>query len=239
MLTAKLPMTAQIQQHSPVGALQHLTLKLQQLTNLLTLPQSDTSHLIAEVEAALVSLQVEQLHQQAIAQGVWDFFPTPVPVIEQMLSLAQIKPGMKALEPSAGLGHICREVRKLGVEPDCFEVSPLLRRGLLLQGFNIIGDDFLSSTPTTIYDRILANPPFSRHGVARHTLHALDWLRPGGRLVTVAHHYHLKPSATDCAFFRWLKGFDAYFYDCGQAFQDSDRPCNIPVQLIVINKPSW
>ena len=101
MLTAKLPMTAQIQQHSPVGALQHLTLKLQQLTNLLTLPQSDTSHLIAEVEAALVSLQVEQLRQQAIAQGVWDFFPTPNLVIEQMLSLAQIKPGMKILEPSA------------------------------------------------------------------------------------------------------------------------------------------
>jgi hypothetical protein len=68
MLTAKLPMTAQIQQHSPVGALQqHLIVKLQHLTNLLTLPQSDTSHVITEVEAALVSLQVEQLHQQAIA----------------------------------------------------------------------------------------------------------------------------------------------------------------------------
>lgn len=206
---------------------------------MLTLPQSDTSHLIAEVEAALVSLQVEQLHQQAISQAVWDFFPTPQPVIEQMLSLAQIKPGMKALEPSAGLGHICREVRKLGVEPDCFEVSPLLRQGLLLQGFNIIGDDFLSSTPTPIYDHILANPPFSRNGVARHTLHALDWLRPGGRLVTVAHHYHLKPSATDRAFFRWLRGFDACFYDCGRAFEHGDRPCSIPVQLIVLDKPSW
>lgn len=53
MLTAKLPMTAQIQQqHSTVGALQHLTVKLQQLTNLLTLPQSDTSHLISEVDVA-------------------------------------------------------------------------------------------------------------------------------------------------------------------------------------------
>lgn len=240
MLTAKLPMTTQIQQqHSTVGALQHLIVKLQQLTNLLTLPQCDTSRLITEVEAALVSLQVEQLHQQAIAQGVWDFFPTPQPVIEQMLSLAQIKPDMKILEPSAGLGHICRELRKLGVEPDCFEISPLLRQGLLLQGFRIIGNDLLSSTPTPIYDRILANPPFSRNGVARHTLHALDWLRPGGRLVTVAHHYHLKPSTTDRAFFQWLKGFDACFYDCGRAFERSDRPCNIPIQLIALNKPSW
>lgn len=101
--TAKLPMTAaQIQQqHNTSGALQHLIVKLQHLTNLLTLPQSDTSHLITEVEAALVSLQVEQLHQQAIASCVWDFFPTPYPVIEQMLSLAQITPGMKVMEPSA------------------------------------------------------------------------------------------------------------------------------------------
>lgn len=234
-------MTAQIQQqHSTFESLQqHLIVKLQHLTNLLTLPQCDTSHLITEVEAALVSLQVEQLHQQAIASEVWDFFPTPLPITDKMLSLAQIKPGMKILEPSAGLGHICREVRKLQVEPDCFELSPLLRQGLTLQGFNVIGDNFLNSTPTPIYERILANPPFSQNGVARHTLHALDYLRPGGRLVTVAHHYQLKPSATDRAFFRWLNGFDAYFHDCGRAFEHGDRPCNIPVQLIVINKPSW
>lgn len=203
------------QQHSVVRTLESLTARLQKLTNLLAptediplnlLCSNDTSDLIAQVETTLVSLRIEQLHQQAIASEVWDFFPTPNPVINKMLSLAQLKPGMKALEPSAGLGHICRIARKLEIELDCFEVSPLLRQGLLLQGFNIIGDDFLSSTPTPIYDRILANPPFSRNGVARHTLHALDWLRPGGRLVTVAHHYHLKPSTTDRAFFLVAEG---------------------------------
>lgn len=236
------------QQHSVVRTLESLTVRLQKLTNLLAptedvplnlLCSNDTCDLITQVETALVSIKVEQLHQQAMTLGVWDFFPTPVPIIDKMLSLAQLKPGIKILEPSAGLGHICREMRKVGIEPDCFEISPLLRQGLLLQGFSIIGDDFLSSTPTPIYDLILANPPFSRNGVARHTLHALDWLRPGGRLITVAHHYQLKPSATDRAFFQWLRGFDSYFYDCGQAFQHGDRPCNIPVQLIVINKPCW
>lgn len=156
-----------------------------------------------------------------------------------MLDFAQLTPKLTVLEPSAGLGHICREIRQLGVEPDCFEVSPLLRQGLLLQGFNIIGEDFLSSTATAIYDRILANPPFSRNGIARHTLHALDWLRPGGRLVTLAHHYQLQPSATDRAFFQWLKGFGAKFYDCGEAFQSAERPCHIPIQIIVVNKPRW
>lgn len=236
------------QQQSPASALQCLTLKLQQLTNSLELssidsfnlsPSGDASNLIAQVKTALTSLEVELLHQQAITQGVYDFFPTPQPLIERMLKLAQIEPGMKVLEPQAGSGHVCREVRKLGVEPDCFEISPLLRRGLLLQRFNVIGEDFLASTPSAIYDLILANPPLSRNGVARHTLRALDWLRPGGRLVTVAHHYQLRPSATDRAFFQWLQGFDAHFYDCGQAFQHGDRPCNTPIQLIVIEKPCW
>ena len=156
-----------------------------------------------------------------------------------MLSLAQLQPGMTLLEPQAGLGHICRSLRRLGLEPDCFELSPLLRCGLQLQGFNLIGADFLSYTPTASYERVIANPPFSNNGVARHTLRALDWLRPGGRLVTLAHHYQLQPSATDRAFWRWLRGFGAQFFDCGTAFATSERPCSTPVQIIVIDKPNW
>lgn len=230
-------MTSHIQQ-------QHLAVNLQQLTNLLQsasnipLPE-DLFNLITQAKDSLTCLQVDLLYKQAITQGVWDFFPTPHALIQKMMSLAQIQPGMKVLEPSAGLGHICQEIRKLGVEPDCFEIAPILHQALTLQGFNVIGQDFINSSPTAVYDRILANPPFSRNGIARHTLVALDWLRPGGRLVTVAHHYQLKPSSTDRAFFQWLKGFDTQFYDCGQAFQNSARPCNTSIQLIVINKPRW
>lgn len=229
-------------------ALQGLSVRFQELTNLLKpssngssalFPSEKISSLIAQAQRALIELQIAQLYHQAITQGVWDFFPTPRPVIEKMLALAHIKAGMRVLEPSAGLGHICREVKRLGVIPDCFEISPLLRRGLRLQGFNVLGDDFLSHTPTALYDRVLANPPFSANGIARHTLRALDWLRPGGCLVTVAHHYQLRPSSTDRAFFRWLQGFEACFYDCGAAFERGDRPCSVPVQLIVIQKPRW
>lgn len=232
---------------STLSALQQLYSQLQQLTNKLTpaanvsssLLDNNTSSLVDSVEAALVALQLEQLQQQAISQQVWDFYPTPPALTLKMLDLAQIKLGLKVLEPSAGLGHVCREIRNLGAEPDCFEISPLLRRGLRLQGFNLIGTDFLSSTPSAIYDRVVANPPFSNNGIARHTLRALDWLRPGGRLVTLAHHYQLQPSATDRAFFEWLKGFGAKFYNCGQAFAKAERPCNIPIQIIAIDKPCW
>ena len=59
-------MTTHTQQHnSTVGALQKLAVKLQQLTNNVSahlLYKNDTCNLITEVETALVSLQVEQLH---------------------------------------------------------------------------------------------------------------------------------------------------------------------------------
>lgn len=242
-------MTPRIQpEHRANRAFQGLSMSFQELMNSLKPDSKDSSalfgsdqvsSLIAQAQRALIELQIEQVYQQAIAQGVWDFYPTPRPVIEKMLSLAQVSPGMKVLEPSAGLGHICRELKRLGVIPDCFEISPLLRRGLRLQGFNVLGDDFLNYTPSARYDLVLANPPFSRNGIARHTLRALDWLRPGGALVTVAHHYRLRPSRTDQEFFRWLQGFDACFYDCGAAFESGDRPCHVPVQIIVIHKPRW
>ena len=72
---------------------------------------------------------LEQLQQQAIASQLWAFYPTPPPLVAKMLSLAQLQPGMTLLEPQAGLGHICRQLRQLGIEPDCFEIAPLLRCG--------------------------------------------------------------------------------------------------------------
>ena len=119
---------------------------------------------------------------------------------------------------------------------DCFEVDYLLQKALNLQGFDLIGSDFLASIPQPTYDRILANPPFSNAGVARHTTHAFKFLKPGGKLITLAHHYNLKPSQSDRAFFAWLKSKKARFLNLGTAFQHSDRPTNIPIQLIAIDK---
>ena len=77
------------QQQSTARVLQNLSARLQQLTSSVEFTSNrsfnplvcaNTSNLITQLETALVSLQVEQLHQQAIAQGVWDFFPTPQPV---------------------------------------------------------------------------------------------------------------------------------------------------------------
>ena len=83
--------------------------------------------------------------------------------------------------------------RNKGIECDCFELSPLLQLALTKMGFRVLGADFLAATPMAVYDLVIANPPFSNSGVMKHTLHAMDFLKPGGRLITLAHHYTLGP----------------------------------------------
>ena len=181
--------------------------------------------------------EVRQIKQTAIEQQVWDFYPTPIDAIAKILEVAQLDPKHLVLEPSAGSGDLASAIADFGVNRvDCFELNPLLQEALKLQGFDILGDNFLASSPRPIYDRILANPPFGSNGVARHTQHAFKWLKPGGRLITLAHHYQLQPSKSDLNFFDWLKSVRASFLNLGRAFIKSDRPTSVPIQLIAIDK---
>lgn len=177
------------------------------------------------------------IRQTAIKQQVRDFYPSPSNAIAKMLEVAQLDPKHSVLEPSAGSGDLASAIALLGISKlDCFELDSLLQKALKLQGFNVLGDDFLQSQPQPIYDRILANPPFSRNGVARHTQHAFQFLKPGGKLVSLAHHYQLQPSTNDLNFFDWLKSVNARFLNLGRAFTHSERPTSVPIQLIAIDK---
>jgi hypothetical protein len=197
----------------------------------------ELQQLITTLKQTLTDLETNHIRQLALEQGFWDFYPTPPLLVQQMLELADIQPHHRVLEPSAGAGDICFQLRASGVKHiDCFEKHPLLQKALQLQGYNLIGDDFLNSTPQPLYDRIIANPPFSRGGVANHTQHAYQFLKSGGILVTLAHHYQLKPSSNDLRFFSWLHRVNARFKDCDRAMLDSDRPTNTPLQLILISK---
>ena len=182
----------------------------------------DISVAAEQLKQTLTRIQVQQLKRTVITQGVWGFYPTPQPIIDKMLSKAHLQPHHHVLEPSAGSGDLCEAIAQFGVAKiDCFEIQPLLQKALKLQDFNLLGDDFLHSQPRPIYDRIIANPPFANNGVAHHTQYAFKFLKPGGRLITLAHHYQLKPSCTDRAFFTWLQQNNARFLNCRRAFQQA------------------
>lgn len=114
------------------------------------------------------------------------YFPTPEPVVNRLMELAEIEPGMLVLEPSAGQGAIAREVAKIA-RVDCIEL--LQKNAEILVDADIyrtvVKGNFLETYLHPVYDRVVMNPPFERQADIKHVQHALKFLKPGGRLVSV------------------------------------------------------
>lgn len=114
------------------------------------------------------------------------YFPTPEPIVEQLIGLANVKTGMSVLEPSAGQGNIAKEIAKI-TNVDCVELLP--ENVKKLDELELPGDvfvsNFLNLKPFQVYDRIVMNPPFAKQDDIRHVTHALKFLKPNGKLVSV------------------------------------------------------
>lgn len=130
----------------------------------------------------------------------FQFFETPEEVARELARRADLKPGQRVLEPSAGTGNLVKAVFDVApVDLVAVEINPSL--GKRCSGREIdLGvrplpagrretrcADFLETTPEILgtFDRIIANPPFSRQQDILHVTHMLSFLRPGGRLVSV------------------------------------------------------
>lgn len=117
----------------------------------------------------------------------YGYFPTPVPIVDQLVQLAALKPGMTVLEPSAGRGAIAGPIASLGCHVDCIELQrdnalAISDAGI---GRDLAVGDFLSCTQGPVYDRVVMNPPFAKQADIRHVTHAYGFLKPGGRLAAV------------------------------------------------------
>ncbi|MBL4700641.1 MAG: methyltransferase [Phycisphaeraceae bacterium] len=115
----------------------------------------------------------------------FDLFETPDNLIEDMLRYADIEPGMLCLEPSAGSGRIVRAMVASGGTVNVIEKDHAHAAALEELDCGVRMTDFLMVEPTKKYDRILMNPPFSKQKDIDHVLHAMSFLKQGGRLVAV------------------------------------------------------
>jgi hypothetical protein len=119
------------------------------------------------------------------------YFPTPEPIAVRLVDLARIEPSMRVLEPSAGSGDILRPLVRTGATVEAVEIR--LRLCNILHG--VFGEevavacaDFLELRPEDLgekFDRVVMNPPFERAADITHILHALDFLKPSGRLLAI------------------------------------------------------
>lgn len=115
------------------------------------------------------------------------YFPTPEPVVEQLIALAALEPGMTVLEPSAGSGAIATAAAARGAIVDCIERDPgyatVLSDTHVARRVQVA--DFLTIPVEPRFDRVLMNPPFTRGTDMAHVTHALRFLKPNGLLVSV------------------------------------------------------
>ena len=130
--------------------------------------------------------------EHAIATGSYEkpddmgWFPTPSTVVEKLLNLAGDLSGRLVLEPSGGEGRIAMAARARGAQVRAVELHPGRAATLagLLGAENVIEGDFLAVEPFPV-DVVIANPPFARRADVKHLMHALRFVKPGGRLVSV------------------------------------------------------
>jgi predicted RNA methylase len=115
------------------------------------------------------------------------YFPTPAPVVSRLIDLAEPGESMTVLEPSAGDGTIASAVAPLVAAVDCTELDAGRAGKIRAGGYarEVTAGDFLASTPAPEYDLVIMNPPFARKADIAHVRHALGFVKPGGRLVSV------------------------------------------------------
>ena len=126
----------------------------------------------------------------------FNLFQTPEPIAQRMAEIIRDHCGdaPRILEPSAGLGRIYRAL--IAVIPDC-------RVSLVEQSANCAGElykqardvdrlfqrDFMETHPEEIgtFDAVCMNPPFKMGADIRHIRHAMEFLKPGGLLVSLCY----------------------------------------------------
>jgi len=113
------------------------------------------------------------------------YYPTPDSLADWAVSEADIQPGEKCLEPSAGTGNIA-----VLMPPDqthCVELSALHCRVLEAKGLTVDKADFIkwAAATSSRFDKIVMNPPFSEGRALAHVEAAAGLINPGGRLVAI------------------------------------------------------
>ncbi len=166
------------------------------------------------------------------------FFPTPKAIVEKMLDEADIKPGEKVLEPSAGKGNIADAIRENHPDNalDVVEWNASLNELLTEKGHNVVGVDFLQHSGE--YDKIIMNPPFEKGQDIDHIRHAYSLLNDGGRVVCIMSEGPFFRSDKKATEFReWLDSLGGVSEKLPEgAFKSSERSTGVNTRLVVIDK---
>lgn len=169
----------------------------------------------------------------------YQFFATPDDLADYLVELAEIEPTHDVLEPSAGQGAIINAIHRelySAFTVGAFELMPLNQTFLnKIVGCRLLGSDFLTECDTS-FDRIVANPPFSKNQDIDHIRKMYDQLKDGGRLVSIASkHWQLSTNKKETDFKFWLTALNAEIIEI-PAGRFKESGTLIATCIIVIDK---
>lgn len=113
------------------------------------------------------------------------YYPTPVRVVERIVSDLYNVKGARVLEPSCGDGRFLDALRKAGASVLGVEVDPRRAAAARAKGHSVHVANFLETVPTPTFDQVVMNPPFYGRHYVKHVRHALRFLKPGGTLTAI------------------------------------------------------
>lgn len=172
-------------------------------------------------------------------QQDFQFFATHPEVADWLVMLAGgVHEDEKVLEPSAGTGAIIDAIHRSckDLVVDCFELMPENKELLSKKSnINILGDDF-TTYDLGLYDKIIANPPFSKNQDIRHVKRMYEHLNNGGTVAAIMSCHWKIASEKECADFReWLKDVHAKICDIEEgSFKQSGT--GIETTAVIIQK---
>ncbi len=169
----------------------------------------------------------------------FQFFATPDEVVNLMLTKASIQLTDNILEPSAGQGAIVDRIVSLCNRVDMCEFMPENRQILENKGYKnrIICEDFTKLNTDYKYDKILANPPFTKNQDIDHVLKMYKHLKTKGRIVAIMSPTWVVGNQKKQVDFRnWLTELGASWESIEEgAFKKSGT--GIKTYMVVIDKP--
>ena len=188
--------------------------------------------------AEIMSYGEINLSDDMVMQIKYQFYPTPEGLAQQMVEMADIKPGETVLEPSAGRGAILKYIVNKTPNYKAVEINSDNANYLRGLGYNVSQTSFelFSSRTKMRFDKVVMNPPFSDKRDILHTMMAYNLLKPDGTLVGLLaeNSIYYKREIT-ARFNRFIGKVGAKIHQIPHGtFNESGT--NVDVVCIVINK---
>jgi protein-L-isoaspartate O-methyltransferase len=149
-------------------------------------PERPAARTGPDEQASKFAALAEQLREGVKVVSAPNLFPTPPEVARRVVELADIQPGQRVLEPSAGTGCLLEALPDTPIV--AVEINGQLAEALQWRFTGLVvhrGDFLTMNSELGTFDRIVMNPPFDHGSDLEHIRDAFAKLKPGGRLVAI------------------------------------------------------